>query len=96
MDGSEVVFHSTKEAIGVHEILEAIVKKIPPPQNTVKKPLRALIFDRYTYTCYNILHPRKGKVWRLEMNKKNEMWLQKLFSFIFYLIFSLIFYKNYC
>lgn len=51
LDCSEAIFCSAKEAIGVHEILEAIVKKIPPPQNTVKKPLRALIFDSY-YDAY--------------------------------------------
>ncbi|XP_057860724.2 translation factor GUF1 homolog, chloroplastic isoform X2 [Cryptomeria japonica] len=51
LDCSEAIFCSAKEALGVHEILEAILKKIPPPQNTVEKPLRALIFDSY-YDAY--------------------------------------------
>ncbi len=30
---------------------QAVVKRIPPPKNTVKEPLRALIFDSY-YDAY--------------------------------------------
>ncbi|KAH1254715.1 Translation factor GUF1, chloroplastic [Glycine max] len=37
-----------RERIGIIEILNAIVARIPPPEDTSKKPLRALIFDRYT------------------------------------------------
>ena len=34
------------EGIGITEILNAIVERIPPPQDTADRPLRALIFDR--------------------------------------------------
>ena len=37
--------------IGVDEILEAVVKKVPPPKDTREEPLRALIFDSY-YDAY--------------------------------------------
>ena len=37
--------------IGVEEILEAVVKKVPPPADTREEPLRALIFDSY-YDAY--------------------------------------------
>jgi GTP-binding protein LepA len=47
LDCSGAIKASAKEGIGIHEILESIVHLIPPPQDTVDKPLRALIFDSY-------------------------------------------------
>ena len=47
LDCSEAILASAKEGIGIDDILEAIVQKVPQPQDTVDKPLRALIFDSY-------------------------------------------------
>ncbi len=41
----EIIAASAKANIGTEDILEAIIKKIPPPKIEDKKPLRALIFD---------------------------------------------------
>lgn len=41
------------QGIGIDEILAAVVERIPPPQNTIHKPLRALIFDSY-YDSYKV------------------------------------------
>ncbi|MDP9238371.1 MAG: translation elongation factor 4 [Chloroflexota bacterium] len=41
----EILFASAKEGIGTHEILEAVVERVPQPRADASKPLRALIFD---------------------------------------------------
>ena len=41
----EIILASAKAGIGIEDILEAVVKRIPPPPSNVEKPLRALIFD---------------------------------------------------
>ena len=41
----EIITASAKEGTGTVEILEAIVKRIPPPRGEVSNPLQALIFD---------------------------------------------------
>lgn len=47
IDCSEAIMASAKDGVGTKEILEAIVKKIPPPKDTNKNPLQALIFDSW-------------------------------------------------
>jgi GTP-binding protein LepA len=51
LDCSEIIQASAKIGLGVNDILEAIVQQVPPPADTVDKPLRALIFDSY-YDAY--------------------------------------------
>lgn len=47
IDSSEAILASAKEGIGTEEILEAIVRKIPPPSGSEERPLKALIFDSW-------------------------------------------------
>ncbi len=47
IDAHDAVLASAKEGIGTHEILEQIVKKIPPPIGDVDAPLKALLFDSW-------------------------------------------------
>lgn len=47
IDSSEAILASAKEGIGIDEILQAIVNRIPPPEGDEDAPFRALIFDSY-------------------------------------------------
>jgi GTP-binding protein LepA len=51
LDASDAVLASAKTGIGIEEILEQIVAKIPAPQGDPNKPLKALIFDSW-YDSY--------------------------------------------
>jgi len=51
LDASEAVHASAKAGIGIKEILEQVVQKVPAPTGDPDQPLRALIFDSH-YDAY--------------------------------------------
>ena len=51
LDCTDIVHASAKSGIGIDDILESIVKSVPPPDADIDKPFRALIFDSY-YDSY--------------------------------------------
>jgi len=51
IDASESLHVSAKTGMGVREVLEAIIERIPPPEPEPNAPLRALIFDSW-YDSY--------------------------------------------
>ncbi len=47
VDPDDILMVSAKEGIGIPELLEQVVKKVPPPSGNPAGPLRALIYDSY-------------------------------------------------
>ncbi len=66
----EAVLASAKSGIGIHEILEAIVTRIPPPEGDPEKPLRALIFDSWFDSYRGVIVLIRVMEGRIRMKQK--------------------------
>jgi GTP-binding protein LepA len=51
LDPEDAILVSAKEGIGIENLMESVVKKLPPPSGDPAKPLKALIFDSH-YDSY--------------------------------------------
>ncbi|MDB5441039.1 MAG: elongation factor 4 [Caulobacteraceae bacterium] len=51
IDASEAVLCSAKTGIGIRDVLEAVVKRLPPPKGDRAAPLKALLVDAW-YDAY--------------------------------------------
>jgi len=47
IDASDAVLASGKTGLGIEDVLEAVVARIPPPPDNDAEPLRALVFDSW-------------------------------------------------
>jgi GTP-binding protein LepA len=73
IDATDAIPCSAKTGMGIEEILEAVVAKIPPPQGDSQAPLRAMIIDSWfdTYVgvvmLVRVVDGRLGKGERIKM-----------------------------
>ena len=65
LDSDSAILTSAKDAIGIEDVLEAVVEYIPEPEGDPEKPFKALVFDSH-YDSYRgiIVHFRvvDGKI----------------------------------
>jgi len=47
LDAQNSVLVSAKQGIGIREVLDAVVREVPPPKGSYDAPLKALIFDSW-------------------------------------------------
>ncbi len=61
----EIILTSAKNGIGIEELIEAIIERVPAPTGDVNKPLQALIFDSI-YDSYKgtiiLMRLKNGKI----------------------------------
>jgi len=76
LDATDALLVSAKQGIGIHETLEAIVKRVPPPKGSPDDPLRALIFDSWFDQYRGTIILMKVVDGRIRMGQKIRLWAE--------------------
>jgi GTP-binding protein LepA len=74
IDATDAVLVSAKQGIGIHETLEAIVKRVPPPRGNPDAPLRALIFDSWFDAYRGVIILARILDGKIEMGQRIKLW----------------------
>lgn len=73
IDAQNAPLISAKQGIGIEDVLEAIVKQIPPPQEDENAPLKALIFDSYYDPYKGVIASIRVKEGTMKKHQKIKM-----------------------
>src|ERR1017187_1168510 len=74
LDASDAILVSAKQGIGIHETLEAIVKRVPPPRGNPDAPLRALIFDSWFDAYRGVIILARIVDGKIAMGERIKLW----------------------
>jgi GTP-binding protein LepA len=74
LDASDAILASAKAGIGIKEILEAVVQRVPPPKGDADGPLRALIFDSWFDPYRGVIILTRVVDGTLRVGQKIRLW----------------------
>ncbi len=74
LPADEAVLTSAKNGIGVKELLESVVRLVPPPKGSPEAPLKALIFDSWFDPYRGVIILTRVVEGRLCMGQKIRLW----------------------
>ena len=74
LDASDAILASAKQGIGIEEILEAVVHRLPAPKGSPDAPLRALIFDSWFDPYRGVIILARVMEGRVRKGMKIRLW----------------------
>ena len=74
IDATEAVMTSAKSGIGIQDVLEAVVKRVPPPKGKIDDPLRALIFDSWFDSYRGVIILMRVMDGTIKLGQKIRLW----------------------
>src|SRR3982751_5966066 len=74
LDASDAILTSAKQGVGIEDILEAVVHRVPQPKGDPEAPLRALIFDSWFDPYRGVMILTRIVDGRIKMGQKIRLW----------------------
>jgi GTP-binding protein LepA len=74
LDAQDAILVSAKQGSGIEDVLEAVVRRVPPPKGDPDAPLRALIFDSWFDSYRGVIILCKVVEGRLRKGQKIRLW----------------------